>query len=123
MVLQPSVCLNGAMPPVKKPSRQRRRHFIKEWRKYRGKTQEQAAEAIGIAPTTWGRIENNQVPYSQDFLEEASVLLNCDPWDLLNVDPYMSGAAISNIDQFRAQTPEDQAEALRYIEFHRRRGA
>lgn len=109
------------MPPVKKPIRQRRRHYIKQWREFRGLTQERVAERLGISPTTWGRIEKGDVPYNQDFLEEAAFALQCDIWDLLNRDPTKENDVIDRIDQFRKLDPEEQDEALRYLEFQRSR--
>lgn len=102
------------MPPVKKPSRQRRRHFLKEWRDFRGLTQEQAADRVGVSPTTWGRIENSKVPYNQDFLEEAAVALQCDPWDLLNRDPAKEGDVI---DMMRHLNDRERDEASSFIRF------
>lgn len=102
------------MPPVKKPSRQRRRHFIKEWRLFRNLTQEQVADRIGIASTTYGRIENNQVPYNQDFLEMAADAMRCQPWDLLNRDPRKDGDVI---DLLRHLDDKKKAEAESFIKF------
>ncbi len=109
------------MPPVKKPTRQRRRHYIKEWREYRRLTQEQVADRIGISAPNFGRIENNRVPYSQDFLEMAADALMCEPWDLLNVNPLKEGAVLDAIDRFKRFDPEEQAKALDFLEFARRR--
>lgn len=102
------------MPPVKKPSRQRRRHFIKEWRDHRGLSQEQVAERIGISASNYGRIENNRVPYNQDFLEEAALALRCEPWDLLNRDPGKEGDVI---DLMRHLSDREKAEAATFIRY------
>lgn len=112
---------NAAMPPVKKPTRQRRRHYIKEWREYRNLTQEQVADRIGVSATTFGRIENNQVPYNQDFLEEAANALMCEPWDLLNVNPNIEGKVLDALDAFKRFDPKEQSEALDFLEFQRQR--
>lgn len=109
------------MPPVKKPIRQRRPQYIRHWREYRGLTQEQAAERVGISATSWGRIEGNKVPYNQDFLEEAAYALMCEPWDLLNVDPTKEGEVLDRIDRFRQAAPNEQQEALNYLDFQRNR--
>lgn len=102
------------MPPVKKPVRQRRRHFIKEWRKYRELTQEQAASRIGMSAENYGRIENYRVPYNQDFLELAAEAFRCDIWDLLNRDPNKEGDVI---DMVRRLNERDRAEAETFIRF------
>lgn len=102
------------MPPVKKPVRQRRRHFIREWRDFRNKTQEQVADMIGISATNYGRIENGKVPYNQDFLEELAYALMCEPWDLLNRDPNKQGDVV---DLMRHLGDRDRAEAETFIRY------
>lgn len=102
------------MPPIKRPPRLRRKHFIREWREYRGLTQEQAAERIGMSYTSVGRIENSQVPYSQDFLEAAAFAYNCEPWDLLNRDPNKEGEVI---DLMRHLDDARRAEAENFLRY------
>jgi len=82
------------MPPrnsgrlVKTPS-QRRRTFIREWRKFRRLTQDQLAEPLGITGATVSRIENREIGYGQDLLEgiadqlgtHVSILLSRAPDD------------------------------------------
>ena len=62
---------------------ERRRHFIKEWRKHRGLTQEQLAERIGVAVSTISQLETGKQGYSQPTLEAIADALNCGPADLL----------------------------------------
>lgn len=108
----------AVMPPVKKPIRKRNPHFIREWREFRGLTQEQVANRLDISATTVGRIENNVVPYNQDFLEEAAIALQCDPWDLLHRDPRKEGEVI---DLMRRLDERERAEAANFIRFLSRR--
>jgi transcriptional regulator with XRE-family HTH domain len=63
------------------------RHFIKEWRKHRGLTQEQLAERIGIARSYLTKIERGDRRYDQPFLEAAADALRCEPSDLIVRDP------------------------------------
>lgn len=79
------------LPPKK---REFRRTFLREWRLYRNLTQEQAAERIGLDHSTLGRIERRLVPYSQGMLETAAEAYSCEPWDLLNVDPFKAGEVV-----------------------------
>lgn len=103
------------MPPVKKPTRQRRRHFIKEWREYRHLTQEQVADRVGIAATTWGRIENGKSPYNQDFLEEAAYALQCEPWDLINRDPTKEGEVYDLMRHLNENQKREAETFIRYL--------
>ena len=63
------------------------RHFIKQWRKHRGLTQEQLAERIGIARSYLTKIERGDRRYDQPFLEAAASALRCEPADLIMRDP------------------------------------
>jgi transcriptional regulator with XRE-family HTH domain len=103
------------MPPIKKPQRQRLKHFIKEWRDYRGLTQEQVADRIGISPTTFGRIEGSKVPYNQDFLELAADALRCEPWDLLHRDPNKEGDVVDLMRHLSDRQREEAAEYIRFL--------
>ena len=103
------------MPPVKKPTRQRRKHFLAEWRTYRGLTQEQVAERIGMSASNYGRIEGGSVPYNQDFLEEAAYALMCEPWDLLNRDPRKEGDVIDLVRQLDERRRNEAADFIRYL--------
>ena len=63
------------------------RHYIKEWRKYRGLTQEQLAERIGIARSYLTKIERGARRYDQPFLEAAAEALRCDAGDIITRNP------------------------------------
>lgn len=57
------------MPPrIGSPSR-RRRHFIKEWREFRGLTQQQLAELLDTDKASISRVEDLKQGYTQDSLE------------------------------------------------------
>lgn len=107
------------MPPVKKQHRQRRRHFIREWRKHIGLTQEQVAEIVGQTATTVGRIEKNDIPYNQDFLEQVADAFGCSVSDLLNADPEKKKRAEAQAARFNDFNPEEQADAIKYLEYQR----
>jgi len=63
------------------------RWFLKQWRKYRGYTQERMAEMIGMAPGYYSDIESGKRRYNQDHLEAFAVALRCDVPDLFVRDP------------------------------------
>lgn len=64
-----------------------RRHFIREWRKHRGFTQDQLADQIGITKSYLSKIESGKRRYDQPFLEAAAEVLRCEPADLIIRDP------------------------------------
>lgn len=63
------------------------RHFIRQWRKHRGLTQEQFAERIGVDKSYVSKIESGKRRYDQPFLEAAAEILRCEPADLIVRDP------------------------------------
>lgn len=106
---------NRGMPrPLPQKKRELRRTFLREWRQYRNLTQEQAAERIGIDHSTLGRIERRLVPYSQGMLEAASEAYNCEPWDLLNVDPFKAGDVVDLTRILKDRDPTVIAEIIGY---------
>lgn len=75
-----------------KPGGERRRHFIKEWRKHRGLTMDRLADRLDISKATLSRIESGRQPYTQDTLEALADALSCEPADLIMRDPTAAGA-------------------------------
>lgn len=61
--------------------------YLREWRKHRGMTQEQLAEAIDSTKQTVSRMESGTRTYNQPFLEACADALKCRPADLLNGPP------------------------------------
>jgi len=79
--------MGGMGTRVKSRLKPRRRHFIKEWRKFRGLTQEQLAERVGVAISSISQLETMKQGYSQPTLEAIADALNCEPADLLMRNP------------------------------------
>jgi len=72
-------------------------HFIREWRKAKGETQESLAEKIGSTSGAISQLENGIINYTQPTLEAIAAALGCRPGDLLNRLPSEG-----------ASTPENQ---------------
>jgi transcriptional regulator with XRE-family HTH domain len=69
---------------------QRRKTFLKHWRKHRGLTLEAAAPEFDMSPAQLSRIENGKSPYTQDMLELAAIVYETDVASLLFRDPKSS---------------------------------
>jgi len=69
------------------PMSQRRPIFLRQWREYRGLSQERLAGRIGISKGQLSKIEKGNRQYTQDFLEAAAEALECSPADILMRDP------------------------------------
>lgn len=108
------------MPPVPKPKRQRRRHFIREWREDSDLTQAQAAERIGMSRENYGKVERNLIPYDQDFLELAAeafsnIRRQVTPADLLMRNPADSEALWSLWDQAKQGEREQIVDLAKVV--------
>lgn len=62
-------------------------HF-RAWRKYRGMTLQEAAEASGMSTGNVGHIETGEQGYTQDALEALAEAYRISPGWLLDVNPY-----------------------------------
>lgn len=67
--------------------RQRRRWFLREWRRYRNLSQEALASRIGKTQGLISQLERNQTSYTGDLLEALADALMCEPADLLIRNP------------------------------------
>lgn len=104
------------MAPVKKPPHNRQPTFMREWRKYKKLTQEQAAERCDVDRTTLGRIEKGELPYNQDFLEKLALAYGVDTSDLLTVNPLQPDPPRLAFMKLRQASKEKQHQALLVIE-------
>ena len=100
------------MAPIPKPKRERTKHFFKEWRDFRGLTQEQATSRLGWSQSKISRIESGATPYNQDDLEAAAEAYNCEPGDLIGVDPFKAGEIV---DLMRLINEKNKDQAIRVL--------
>jgi transcriptional regulator with XRE-family HTH domain len=68
-------------------AKRRLRTFIKEWRTFRGLSQETLAELAGMSSGNLSLIERGLQNYTQETLEALAGALKCDPVDLLAREP------------------------------------
>lgn len=61
--------------------------FIRQWRKFRGLTQERLADRVGMSNGNLSEIENGNTAYTQETLEAFADALQCTPADLLMRNP------------------------------------
>jgi len=63
------------------------RFFFKEWRKFRGKTQEELGDMIGMTPSSISQLETGKQGFTDSTLTAIAEALNCEPGDLLMRNP------------------------------------
>lgn len=93
----------------------RPRHFIREWRKHRGLTQEQLAQRVDVVVSSISQLETGKQGYSQSMLEALAEALACDTWDLLHNDPSKEGDVVDLTRLLNNASPELKAEALGFV--------
>lgn len=101
-------------------SRHLGKHYLRQWREYRGLSLRVLAERMESEPgvpltshANLGRIETQKQPYSQEIMEAAAVALNCTVRDLLEVDPTKEGEVV---DLMRLLKRKDLATVRAIIE-------
>ena len=96
------------------------KHYIKEWREYRGYSLRRLAGMMESEPgiqltshSNIGRIEKMKQPYTQEILEALAVALQCSVVDLLTVDPTKEGEVVDMVSALRNKDPETVMAILR----------
>lgn len=98
-----------------------RRIYLKEWRKFAGKTQAQVVSAMqGFddpnLPTTeasLSRLENGKQQYSERVLLALADVYGCQPWELIGRNPLKEGKVIDMMIHLNAR---EQERVMAYIE-------
>ncbi len=94
----------------------RLRWFLREWRAYRGLTQEALGAMVGRTKGQISSLESGRTPYHQTILEALAVALRCTPADLISRKPDDPDDP-SRI--FQDIPPEQRERALRVMEAFR----
>lgn len=84
-----SHCVDGVAPAVHalNMAEKRKRLYLREWRTFRGKTQEDLAEAIGKSGAIVSLMERGLSSVTVDQLTEIADVLDCSLVDLLTRAP------------------------------------
>jgi transcriptional regulator with XRE-family HTH domain len=110
------------MGSVPKPSRQRQRHFLAEWREFCNLTQEAAADRLGVSQSKLSRVERGKIPYDQDFLEEAAKAYGTSASSLIIRNPFDGGSIWSLQERLAKADPMQRRKALEIVETFLRDG-
>lgn len=73
------------------------RNYLKEWREFRGMTQDQLAEAVGTNKAVISLLENEKRPLSSKWLRKFAEVLNTQPGYILDNDPNEVSADIFDL--------------------------
>lgn len=91
---------------------ERKRHYVREWRKYRGLTQERLAERTPYTLGAISQLETGRTKYTQDMLEALAEALGCSAGDLISVDPTKEGEVV---DLMRLINDRNRDQAIRVL--------
>jgi len=95
--------------------RPKNRHYVREWRKAMGWTQEVMSEKIGISRAYLAQIETGARDYSQDFLESAAAVIGCTPAELIMRDPSKGDMLWVIADQLTESQQEQLVEMAKIL--------
>lgn len=70
------------------------RHYVREWRKFRGLTQERLAERTPFTTGAISQLETGRTKYTQDMLEALAAALDCKAGDLISRNPLVDGELV-----------------------------
>lgn len=87
------------------------KHFIREWRRHAGLTQDELAQAMGVSRSYASLVESGRRRYDQKFLEAASRVLGCSMTDLIARPPGQQ----ESIDTLLAELPEDERVRIHLV--------
>lgn len=85
--------------------------FFREWRKHRGMTQEDLAEAVGVTPSSISQLETGKQGFTDTTLSAIADALMCSPGDLLMRNPLDHDAPWSIWDNVK-KAPSEQRKAI-----------
>lgn len=91
------------------------RHYVREWRQKRGLTQEQLAERVDRSRGLISQIESGTTLLTEDLIYALADAFQCEPGDLLRVNPLKEGIVIDITDSLIGASPSLQAEALGFV--------
>lgn len=115
------------MPIVKpRPKRpQNRKTFIRQWRQYRGLSQDRLVDRLGVDPenpelpfltkTSLSRIERGKQIYTQRTLERIAHALQCTEGDLLMRNPLAESAPWTIWEAVQGLSPDQQQDIARMV--------
>ncbi len=87
-------------------------NFLSAWRRHRGMTQEQLAEAIDTTPGVISLLESGQRKLSPKWLRKLAPVLNTTPGFILDIDPDEMPTDVLDVWSSIPEASRDQALAV-----------
>lgn len=99
----------------RKPQKTEPRHYVKQWREYRGLTQEQLADRVDKSRGLISQIESGTTGLAEDMIYALAEAFRCAPGDLFRVNPLKEGIIVDITDALQGKPADVQAEALGFV--------
>jgi DNA-binding Xre family transcriptional regulator len=108
---------NAAMKKVVTNFKQPKpRYFFKEWRNFRGYTQEELADIVGMSAPSISQLERGIQGFTDSTLEHLASALNCSPGDLLMRNPMDEDAPWSIWDNVKSADRNTRTAIVAVVE-------
>lgn len=104
-----------ARPALPRKKAELPRHYLKEWRKKRGLTQQILADRVDVSRGLIAQYESGQTKIPEEMVYALADALTCESWDLFRVNPLKEGDVVDITDELRGLSPNERSEALGYI--------
>jgi len=91
------------------------RHYVREWRKERGLTQERLAERTPFSPGAISQLETGRTAYTQDMIEALAKALEVQPGDLISRNPKAEGDVVHLFNELDADKRRIALEMLKSL--------
>lgn len=91
------------------------RHYVREWRKAKGLTQERLAERTPFSPGAISQLETGRTGYTQEMLEALADALGVKPGDLISRHPDIEADVVSLFDDLSEDKRRIAIEMLKTL--------
>jgi transcriptional regulator with XRE-family HTH domain len=96
--------------------RARPRHYVFEWRKYRGLTQDQLAERIDRSRGLISQFESGETELTEEMVYALAEAFRHTPGDVFRVNPLKEGTVVDITDALFDEPEDVKAKALGYVQ-------
>lgn len=89
-----------------------RRFYLREWREFRGLTQEQLGLRVNMTKGRISEIERGVRRYNESMINYFAEALSCEPWELIGRNPLIDPQPPANIFDYFEASDRSVVEAL-----------
>jgi len=91
------------------------KYYFREWRKFRGWTQEELAERVGLTASSISQLETGKQGFTDDTLRSLALELGCSPGDLLMRNPLDQDSVWLLVEHLKKAPERQRQTAIRVV--------